>query len=143
MTYPGPLGVPHAWAYLPDLAATFEALARRRGEFGPFETFHFPGHTVTGDDMASAFQAALGRRVHISRLPWWMVRLGAPFVRDWREISEIAYLWHVPHRLEGAKLEMAIGDIPSTPFDRAVSNSLDALGVETRPPARAGTLVPV
>ena len=77
-------------------------------------------------------------------MPWWLVRLGSPFVKDWREISEMAYLWHVPHRLDGAKLEMAIGDIPTTAFDRAVSDSLDALGIETRPmQPSARTLVPV
>ncbi|MEJ8570210.1 NAD-dependent epimerase/dehydratase family protein [Microbaculum marinum] len=144
MTYPGPLNVPHAWAYLPDLAATFEALARRRGEFDAFEAFHFPGHTVTGEDMAAAFEAALGRPVRSNRMPWWVVRLGAPFVRDWREISEMAYLWHVPHRLDGAKLEMALGDIPTTSFERAVSDSLAALGFETRPmEPSARSLVPV
>jgi len=133
MTYPGPLNVPHAWAYLPDLAATFEILARRRDEFGRFETFHFAGHTVTGEDMAAAMETALGRRLKIGRLPWTVVRLASPVVRMWREISEIAYLWHVPHRLDGGKLEMAIGEVPYTPFERAVSESLEALGIDTRP----------
>jgi len=133
VTYPGPLTVPHAWAYLPDLAATFERLARKRDEFGRFETFHFPGHTVSGDDLVAAVQGAVGRRVTVARMPWRMIRLGAPFVPMWREIAELAYLWHVPHRLEGGKLDCAIGDVPYTPFDRAVRDSLDALGIETRP----------
>lgn len=133
MIYPGPLNVAHAWAYLPDLAATFEALARNHLEFGQFETFHFAGHTVTGEDMAAAMEDALGRPIKVGRLPWSLIRLASPFVAMWREISELAYLWHVPHRLDGGKLEMAIGEIPATPFDKAVSDSLDALGIDTRP----------
>ena len=30
MTWPGPLNVPHAWAYLPDLARTFVRVAEQR-----------------------------------------------------------------------------------------------------------------
>ena len=144
IAYPGPLDRPHAWAYLPDLAAAFERLARQRADFGAFETFHFPGHTATGADMVEAFQRALGRRMKVEGLPWRMIRLAAPFVPMWREISELAYLWHVPHRLDGAKLDMALGDIPATSFERAVRDSLDALGIDTRPAAPAAVeLAPV
>ena len=48
LTYPGPLDVVHAWAYLPDFAATLVRLAKQRAEFAPYETFGFPGDAVTG-----------------------------------------------------------------------------------------------
>ena len=48
LTYPGPLDVEHAWAYLPDFAATLVRLAEQRANFGACETFGFPGHAVTG-----------------------------------------------------------------------------------------------
>jgi nucleoside-diphosphate-sugar epimerase len=137
IAYPGPLNLAHAWAYLPDLAATFELLARNRDTFGSFETLHFTGHTVTGGEMVEAFETALGRSLKVDGVPWRMIRLAAPFVPMWREIAEIAYLWHVPHRLDGGKLEMAIGTVPFTGFDRAVRDSLDALGIDTRPAAPA------
>jgi nucleoside-diphosphate-sugar epimerase len=144
MTYPGPLNLAHAWAYLPDLAATFERLARQRDDFGAFETFHFPGHAASGAELAAAMERALGHRVKVGRMPWRTIRLASPFVRMWREISELAYLWHVPHRLDGAKLEMALGDIPSTGFERAIRDSLDALGIDTRPaPSAPGELATV
>lgn len=139
ITYPGPLNIPHAWAYLPDLAASFERLARQARDFGRFETFHFPGHTATGDDLVAACEAALGRRVKVGQMPWRLIRFAAPFVPMWREISELAYLWHVPHRLDGAKLEMAIGEIPYTGFDRAINGALKALGNDTRPVRPAAT----
>ena len=34
LTYPGPLDVVHAWAYLPDFAATLVRLAEQRASFG-------------------------------------------------------------------------------------------------------------
>lgn len=144
MVYPGPLNLPHGWAYLPDVAVAFEALARQRRIFEPYETFHFPGHTVKGDELAAELQAALGYRVRTSQLPWRLFRFAAPFVPMWRELSELAYLWHAPHRLEGAKLQMAVGDLPATPFDRAVRDSLASLGFDTRPGAPAvAKLAPV
>ena len=49
LTYPGPLNVEHAWAYLPDFAATLVRLAEQRASFGACETFGFPGDAVTGE----------------------------------------------------------------------------------------------
>lgn len=134
MVYPGPADVPHAWAYLPDLAVAFEALARERQAFSGYETFHFAGHTVTGTEMREAFEQVLGRPLTAGRLPWRLMRLAGPMVRQWRELSEIAYLWHVPHRLDGAKLEIALGPLPQTPLLVAVASSLADLGIAPTPP---------
>ena len=43
-------------------------------------------------------------------------------------MSEIAYLWHEPHRIDGGKLKAAIGDVPHTPLDIAVARALRDLG---------------
>jgi hypothetical protein len=51
-----------------------------------------------------------------------------PIVPLSRELSEIAYLWNEPHRIDGGKLEAAIGDIPRTPLDVAVARALEDLG---------------
>ena len=45
-----------------------------------------------------------------------------------RELSEIGYLWKVPHRIDGDKLAAAIGEVPHTPLDNAVAQSLRELG---------------
>jgi hypothetical protein len=42
-------------------------------------------------------------------------------------LSEIAYLWNEPHRIDGRKLEAAIGDLPCTPLDLAVARALEDL----------------
>jgi hypothetical protein len=41
-------------------------------------------------------------------------------------------LWHEPHRIDGRKLEAAIGEIPRTPLDLAVMRTLEDLGGGTR-----------
>jgi nucleoside-diphosphate-sugar epimerase len=125
--YPGPLDVVHAWAYLPDLAQAFVKLAEGRAALGPFESFGFPGHAVTGEELIGALQQVLGRPLKRKSFPWWAIRLGSPLVAHWRELAEIAYLWRTPHRLSGDKLKAAIGDIPRTQFTQAVRAALDPL----------------
>ena len=46
--YPGPLDVPHAWAYLPDLARAFERVAQHPARLDGAQVFHFAGHALTG-----------------------------------------------------------------------------------------------
>jgi nucleoside-diphosphate-sugar epimerase len=134
MIYPGRPDVPHAWAYLPDYCLALEALARERGAFASFETFHFTGHTVTGNEMRAAFEQVLGRDLTVGKLPWRLMRLAGPIVGQWRELSELAYLWHIPHRLDGTKLEMALGPLPQTPLAGAVASALADLGIAPPPP---------
>lgn len=130
-TWPGPDGLIHAWAYLPDLATTFVSLAGKRRELGRFEIFHFPGHTITGGEMAAAIGRATGREQKISGMPWWAIRMGGAIIPMWREIAEMNYLWQAPHRLVSDRLEDVIGTVPHTPLDKAVAQALADIGVTT------------
>jgi nucleoside-diphosphate-sugar epimerase len=125
---PAPLDLPHAWAYLPDLARALVAVAEARDRLGPVETFHFPGHTATMREMAAAIGAATGRPARIRKLPWWTLRLAALVAPMPRELVEMKYLWDMPHRLEDPRLAAIAGPLPATPFDRAVADALRALG---------------
>jgi nucleoside-diphosphate-sugar epimerase len=127
--YPGPLNTMHEWTYLPDLAEALVRLAERRASLPPFASFGFPGHAVTGREFVAAI-AKLTRtgRVRVSGMPWWLLRAVAPVVPTYREITEIAYLWREPHRIDGERLKETIGDIPHTPLDEAVAGALRALG---------------
>lgn len=136
LVYPGPVNVRHAWAYLPDLAHAFVAAGSRPGaETAAFERFHFPGHTLTGVELLRGLEQAaesLGLRPdrgwkHGS-VPWALLRLGGLFVPMLREISEMSYLWHVPHALDGRALEQAIGPVRITPLTLALRQSLVDLG---------------
>jgi hypothetical protein len=65
--------------------------------------------------------------VTAKRMSWWMVHALSPFVKISRELSEIAYLWHAPHRIAGDKLRDLIGDIPHTPLSRAMRHAVEDL----------------
>ena len=129
VTYPGPADLPHAWAYLPDLAEAFVALAERRELFGRFETFNFAGHTMTGSELAGHMEAALGRNLKRAGFPWIAVRAGGLFNPMWREIAEMSYLWFTPHRLSGRKLAAAVGELAPTPAHQAVHRAIADLGL--------------
>jgi nucleoside-diphosphate-sugar epimerase len=128
LTYPGPLDLLHEWAYLPDLASTLPRLAAIRETLPSFASFGFPGHAVTGREFTSAIAAATGRKLQVDHMTWWLIHALRPIVPLSRELSEIAYLWNQPHRIDGGKLEAAIGDIPRTPLDVAVARALEDLG---------------
>jgi nucleoside-diphosphate-sugar epimerase len=127
ITYPGPLDCLHSWAYVPDLAATLVRLASVRDKISAFETFGFPGHAASGHDMAAAIAKAVGQGLKVKPMSWWFIHVLAAIVPLPREMSEMAYLWKVPHRIAGDKLSLAIGPIPHTPLDAAVARALRAL----------------
>ena len=132
LTYPGPLDVVHEWAYLPDLVAAMVPIVEARAQFDEFETFGFPGHAVTGADFTRAIMRALRRDLKVSGMPWWLLRRLGAIVPTFRELAEMSYLWDVPHRIDGRKLEAALGVVPHTPFETAISKSLDELGLLKR-----------
>src|SRR5215468_515413 len=104
LTYPAALDVVHEWAYLPDFAAALVRLAEIRATLRPFEVFAFPGHAVTGREFTTAIARAAGGRLQVKHMTWWLIHALRPFVPLCRELSEIAYLWNEPHRIDGGKL---------------------------------------
>jgi nucleoside-diphosphate-sugar epimerase len=128
ITYPGPLDVAHEWAYLPDFASTLLRVAAIRETLPQFASFGFPGHAVTGHEFTAAIARAMRGKLETNRMTWWLIHALRPVVPLCRELSEIAYLWNEPHRIDGAKLEAAIGAIPRTPLDLAVARALQDIG---------------
>jgi nucleoside-diphosphate-sugar epimerase len=127
VTYPGLLDVVHEWAYVPDLAAAMVRLAEKRQRFGAFETLGFPGHAVTGRTLVDAIAKASGRDsrdLRVRQMQWWMIKALSPFFALPRELSELDYLWKVPHRIAGDKLKAMIGEVPHTPLETAVKRAL-------------------
>jgi nucleoside-diphosphate-sugar epimerase len=128
VTYPGPLDLMHEWAYLPDLVAAMVRLVEVRDKLGAFEAFGFPGHAVTGREFVAALAKAARRGLQVKRMSWWLIHVLRPVVPICRELSEMAYLWQVPHRISGAKLAAAIGPVPHTRLNDAIAQALRDLG---------------
>jgi nucleoside-diphosphate-sugar epimerase len=128
--YPGPPSLRHAWAYLPDVAATFVALLEREEALDTFARFHFPGHALTGNELAGIVRKVSGKAsLPLRAFPWWMVNLASPFVETMREVRKMRYLWNEEVLMDGSRLRAFLPDLRETPPDVALTASLDALGV--------------
>jgi nucleoside-diphosphate-sugar epimerase len=133
LAYPGPLDVQHAWAYLPDLARAFVAVANKapRG----FTRLHFEGHTFTGREWLAHIESAadsLGLRPRKGwrhgAMPWGLIRAIGTVYPLWRELARMSYLWRVPHALDGGALAALVGAMPATAPVAALRHSLIELG---------------
>ncbi len=138
LVYPGPPDLLHAWAYLPDLARAFVAVAAR-GEGPRVQRLHFGGHALTGREFIAALQAAaagLGLEPasgwKVGGFPWPLIRAAGLVWPMGRELARMSYLWRVPHALDGRALEAAVGPLPATPIAEALAQSLRDLGLGGR-----------
>lgn len=135
LVYPGRMDVAHAWAYLPDFANAFVAIADSRRQQG-LERLHFAGYTLTGAQLLDTIETAAAKlEIHPKNgftrggMPWGIIRAGGLVVPLWREVAEMAYLWDVPHALDGRVLQKRVGSLPMTPVETAIRNTLIDLGL--------------
>jgi nucleoside-diphosphate-sugar epimerase len=148
LDYPGDPELVHAWAYLPDLARAFVAVAALT-DAAPFERFTFAGHAVTGRAFLAAVEraaATLGlapeRAWRHGRMPWLLLRAVGLVVPLWRELARMSYLWRTPHALDGRRLAARCPALVATPLEEALRASLIALGLGTgrgKPQVGAGS----
>ena len=138
LVYPGPLDRMHAWAYLPDLARAFVAVAHTGGHRGCLR-LHFEGHSVNGQDFIAALQEAatsLGLRpergFRLGTMPWGLIRMIGWVNPMMREVARMSYLWRVPHALDGRALQRLVGPLPTTPLVSALRDTL--LGLDLGSP---------
>ncbi|MCA0244668.1 MAG: NAD-dependent epimerase/dehydratase family protein [Proteobacteria bacterium] len=143
LVYPGPLDVLHAWAYLPDLAQAFVAVAGDGGHRGLLR-LHFAGVAVTGHEFSAALQAAAGelglrpaQGFRVGGLPWPAMRALGLVRPMLREIVRMRYLWRVPHALDGTALRRHVGALPATPLPQALQQALRGLGFGPGPGRQA------
>lgn len=129
-TNPSDPGVGHQWAYLPDVAETTLQLVERAEELPSFARFHMEGFwDPDGTQLGEAIRRVSGQaRLRSKRFPWWLLRLGAPFVPLLRELLEMRYLWRKPLHMRNDKLVGFLGAEPRTPIDQAVRETLRSLG---------------
>ena len=127
---PGPVGVGHAFAYLPDLAETTARLIEREAELADFAVFHFKGYWLgEDDDLVSAIRRVTGQaKLRGSAFPWPLIAALSPLVEMFRELLEMRYLWRMPIGLDNSKLIAFLGAEPTTPLDTALRASLQDIG---------------
>ncbi|MGR3291153.1 MAG: epimerase [Paracoccaceae bacterium] len=123
-TYPGPLHLPHAWAYLPDLLRAFVELAEARKSLAKFEDVPFPGYTMTGQELTELVRSATGQPVKVKQMAWWPIRLISPFWGMGARLVEMSYLWRKPHHLDGTKFSRLLPEFKSTLLPVAIQSAL-------------------
>lgn len=133
---PGARDVPTPWAYLPDLARSFERVARHHASLDGAQAFHFAGHALTGQDWIDALGAIAreagwlrpGQDPKVAGLPWPLIRAGGLVLPTWSSLAQMRYLWTTPHRLANERLRGLIGEEPHTPLPLAARRALTDLG---------------
>lgn len=146
LTYPAQRDVATAWAYLPDLARAFVAVAGKRTQLQPFEVFHFAGYSITAQQWLDALAPLAraqgwvqpGAQLKLRSVPWVVIRLGAWFVPTWAALVEMRYLWRTPHALANDKLTALIGPEPHTPLAEAAQTALTDLGLIATASGKSG-----
>lgn len=122
--YPGRADIPHAWAYLPDLARAAVGLANLRAELPRYLDVPFAGYTLSGEELLSALNAHLSTPARLGQMSWLLLRLAAPFWPMGRCLLEMRYLWDRPHRLDGRLLQQLLPDFEPTPLQQALPRCL-------------------
>jgi hypothetical protein len=61
-------------------------------------------------------------------MAWPLIRAAGVVVPMWREIAEMAYLWRVPHALDGTALRRVAGPLVQTPLEQALLREFRAPG---------------
>jgi len=116
---------PRAYAYLPDMARAAVALADRR-DLPAFADIPFAGDVFSVTDLARSLERLSGRPLKITRFPWLMMRMTAPFWELAREFLEMRYLYDLPHSLDPAPLQALLPDFQTTPRDTILRAHLPA-----------------
>lgn len=138
-TYPGPLNVPTAWAWLPDMARSFVAVAGQRHRLPAFETLHFAGYSLTGQDWADVLAdiawergwLPAGGKLRTRSLSWLMMRALGLVLPKIAALCEMRYQWRAPHTLVNTRMAALTGAEPHTPFPEALRAALAELGLLT------------
>ena len=124
LMYPGPTDLPHAWAFLPDMARAAEMLAARRADLPRFTAIGFPGYTLTGAELMDLVDQATGAKAKRGGLPWPILRLMGLFNPLMREVAEMRYLWQRPHAIDGIDFAAILPDFRPTEPLQAIRASL-------------------
>ena len=126
-TYPGPLNVPHSFAYLPDLTEAAAQVMAHLDDLPAFSDLPYAGFTLTGREMADAIQRATGRPLRVSSMNWLPLRMAQPFWKEAKHLLEMRYLWQRPHEVDGTALYALIPGFSPTPVDKALAQAVKPL----------------
>ena len=122
--YPGPTGLDHSFAYLPDMArAAIDLCQGLRAQTGHREVL-FPGYTLTGQDLCRRTAHAMGWDLTLRGFPWPLMRLLSLVSPRLRGVVAMSYLWRTPHAVAGEDFDQLLPDFQPTPVEEAFAAML-------------------
>lgn len=131
IVYPGNPDLPHAWAYLPDLARAAAELAERRETLPAYADIAFPGFTLSGQAIAESLSRSTGRPTRVKQMSWWPIHVAGIVWKTGRALVEMRYLWDTPHSLDSTRFARLLPDFQATGIDAALAKA-------SAPAAKAG-----
>lgn len=111
--------LPHSWSYLPDIAATLIAAADvdDRDQWG--RAWVVPSTTRTRRELAAEINETFGSTGRAARLPRAVLRLGALFNADAREVLRSSYQFEMPFVVDSTETERILG-VTATPWPEVI-----------------------
>jgi nucleoside-diphosphate-sugar epimerase len=125
--------IPHACAYIPDVAEGLAILGDDERALG--RPFHLPtSWNGSVRELMSKFAAQSHRPLRMVRAPKTMLRVAGLFDATVREAIEMIYLWEVPGRLDDSRFVDTF-DVRATPVDVSVAETLTGTPAPRRSPS--------
>jgi hypothetical protein len=128
LTYPGPLASSTNGPTCPISRRPWCGSPSSAQPSAPARPSDFPAMQSTGQEFVATIEAVTKSKFTLRPMSWWMIKTIGQLLAMGRELSELEYLWRVPHRISGDKLKAAIGEVPHTPLPEAIAASLRAIG---------------
>jgi nucleoside-diphosphate-sugar epimerase len=115
----GRTDLPHAWTYLPDLAAAMVAAGDTAD--GPAVVLAPVVH-ATQRELADAYARAAGHaEARVRAVPAWVLQAAGPFSRDLAAMAAMSYLFTEP-----LLVDERASAVPATPLEDAVRGAVAA-----------------
>jgi len=120
--YPGVTDALCEWVYLPDVGGVMAQVAAIRSELQMYEDIGLPGFAVTGVELHGAVEAAVGKQLKLSSMPWVLVKLLGLVLPKMKAVHELRYLFNVPHRIDGTRLNQILPQWRATSMEDTMSS---------------------
>ena len=137
---PGNPDIPHAWAYLPDLARAAVALAERRNTLSACHEVLFSGFTLSLRQMASVLSDVSGQPLRVSNMHWAPLWIAQPFWPMASKLIEMRYLWNMPHSLDPTDMQALLPRFRDTDPSTALAQAIRHLDIYPNQPVPRGKL---
>lgn len=117
--------------FIPDLMRTVADLCEHEAAYGT--DWGIPGvGPVSPSEVAEIASEHLGREVAVKGAPPWMLKILGMFSSQIREAIPLVDHYARPVRYDTSKLRGLLGELQTTPYDRAVPITLDWIRAQGR-----------